>query len=302
MILHHGDCLEVLKTLSDNSIDTCITSPPYFGLRSYGGVSKLGEEDTPEEYVKNIVNIFQQVSRVLKDTGTVWLNVGDSYVGADSRGNSLYAGKQATNNGSHCLKGRIARTYKNLSNKNLLGIPWRVAFALQSDGWILRQDIIWHKPNPMPESVKDRCTKSHEYIFLLSKNKKYYFDSDAIRTPFNEKYREGKTKERATTPLTKIRNDRATSGGFSRTKTGANKRSVWTVTTKPFRGAHFATYPEDLILPCVLAGAPVNGVVLDPFMGSGTTGVVALKNNRQFIGIEQNLEYLKIAECRLKII
>jgi len=380
-----GDCIETLQKLDDESINTCITSPPYWGLRDYNGEEKqLGMEDTPEEFVVNLIKVFKEVKRVLRDDGTVWLNLGDTY----------------------------------MKNKQLGGIPWRVAFALQQDGWYLRQDIIWHKPNPMPESVTDRCTKAHEYIFLLSKSSKYYYDNEAIKedladasktrltqnninkqkgsdrvpnksngamksvaakkhgkykTEENEAaHRQGihanrgenlvevrnnlpkqkdlvsflkkttnakKLAENTDITLSKIehwfRNDKS---GFSyptkedwfkvrefiddwskefneidtrlssyELKTDEvvvsdkrNKRSVWTVTTKPFKGAHFATFPMDLIEPCVLAGCPIGGVVLDPFAGSGTTGIVAVGNNRNAVLLELNEEYIELAKERIK--
>ena len=260
--IYIGNCLETLQKMDDQSVNTCITSPPYWGLRDYNGEEEqLGLEDTPELFVDNLVKVFREVKRVLKDDGTVWLNLGDTYSShkdCKSTAQSLAKGTQAEV--AHVIdKGRsVSRNTKKLKqaglkNKDLIGIPWRVALALQADGWYLRQDIIWHKPNPMPESVKDRCTKSHEYIFLLSKNVKYYFDYEAIKedavgnSPNNKKPHKHQGQP------------------FSRTKENLvniqavekrNKRSVWTVTTKPFKGAHFATFPMDLIEPCVLAGCP----------------------------------------------
>ena len=323
-----GDCVESLNKLEDQSINTCITSPPYWGLRNYNDEEKqLGMEDTPEEFTENLVKVFREVKKVLRDDGTVWLNLGDSY------------GK----------------------NKQLTGIPWRVAFALQQDGWYLRQDIIWHKPNPMPESVTNRCTKAHEYIFLLSKKPKYYYDHEAIKE--DAKYPQGPNSPQS---IKKGKGEFGmdTRGGLS--KIGAlakkNKRSVWTVTTKPFKGAHFATFPKDLIEPCVLAGCPEKmccecgtpykrqmqktgefqrrwsktiataegsphegqssmqniyedlglqkqcdcqtnetkaGTVLDPFGGSGTTGIVAAQHNRNAVLLELNQEYIDLAKERI---
>lgn len=409
-----GDCIKSLKKLENQSINTCITSPPYWGLRDYNGEEEqLGMEDTPEKFVENLVKVFKEVKRVLRDDGTVWLNLGDSYAGNNSR---------ASNNGRAGYgterEGVFTKTGKGLKTKDLVGIPWRVALALQQDGWYLRQDIIWHKPNPMPESVQDRCTKAHEYIFLLSKSQKYYFDNEAIKedladasktrltqnninnqkgsdrvpnkpngamkavvakkhgkyeTEENEaKHRQGihanrgdnlievrsklpkqkdfvtflrsKTKaktlaENTDIPLTKIEHwFRADESGFAYPSIGdwkkvreyiddwsqefhiidkgltffelktdevvvsdkRNKRSVWTVTTKPFKGAHFATFPMDLIEPCVLAGCPEGGVVLDPFAGSGTTGIVAVGHNRDAVLLELNEEYIQLAEQRIK--
>jgi DNA modification methylase len=416
-----GDCLETLKSLDEQSINTCVTSPPYWGLRDYGtgewvggnadclhksakknadktggftgkrirkiggsennkylkhkkncsdcGATRkdnqLGMEDTPEEFVENLVRVFKEVKRVLRDDGTVWLNLGDSYYNyRPGKGQSL--SKQSVSNTDQDLPQDCARRgnkIAGLKEKDLVGIPWRVAFALQADGWYLRQDIIWHKPNPMPESVRDRCTKSHEYIFLLSKNPKYYYDNEAI-------------KEDAKSAGKKSDGFKGRQGGAEYHATGGgigseekiynkkNKRSVWTITTKPYKEAHFATFPTDLIEPCVLAGCPEEicvdcgkpykrvmqkpkqleiernkrsglddrkvggvldkynrenppidlglqkqcdcetnetkgGTVLDPFGGSGTTGLVASKHNRNAVLCELNEGYIDIAEKRL---
>lgn len=265
-----GDCIEGMKTLPDGVVHTCITSPPYFGLRDYGGGdSEIGQEDTVEGYVQKMTEVFREVRRILRDDGTLWLNLGDSYMSAKN-----CAPPPQTQGGQRGMPSDFVpanrKDQKGLKTKDLIGIPWRVAFALQADGWYLRQDIIWSKPNPMPESVEDRCTKSHEYIFLLSKKPKYYYDHEAIK-------------------------ETTVSGGEKK-----NKRSVWTVNSKGYKGAHFAVYPENLIQPCVLAGCPVGGTVFDPFTGSGTTAVVALKNGRNYIGTELNPEYVKIAEERIK--
>ena len=297
----HGNCIEVLKRLDENSIDCCVTSPPYWGLRDYGVDGQLGLERTPEEYTEKLVSVFHEVKRVLKDEGTLWLNLGDSYAGSNSAG---IEDNKAANRGSRktVVKERPNKVVKGLKPKDLVGIPWRVAFALQADGWYLRSDIIWHKPNPMPESVRDRPTKAHEYIFLMSKSPRYYYDSDSIKEPLSEKslerynYAFGGTKNEH---LKATDNPRAVVG-VRKATTGRNKRTVWTVTTKPFSEAHFATFPPDLIEPCILAGCPSGGVVLDPFFGAGTTGLVAIRNGRQYIGIELNEEYIEIAEKRLK--
>lgn len=289
-----GDCLQKLKELDDKSINTCITSPPYWGLRDYGESDQLGLEDTPDEFVNNLVKVFREVKRVLRDDGTVWLNLGDSY----SSG-----GRKTTTNQS--LRGNKdygvtrPKPSKGIKPKDLIGIPWRVALALQQDGWYLRQDIIWHKPNPMPESVKDRCTKAHEYIFLLSKNQKYYFDNEAIKE--DAKYPQG--PHNATAIRKGVGDPKMnTRGGLH--KIGAiakrNKRSVWTITTKPFKEAHFATYPIDLIEPCILAGCPEGGTVLDPFGGSGTTAVASINNKRNVILCELNQEYIDLSKRRIK--
>ena len=320
-----GDSLEILKTLPDEHVNCCVTSPPYWGLRDYGVQGQLGLEDTPEAYVENMVKVFREVRRVLKDDGTLWLNIGDSYSGS---GKGAYgdgvvrlsekSAKQATSAGT--TEGIFKKLNSGLKPKDLVGIPWRLAFALQADGWYLRQDIIWHKPNVMPESVKDRVTKAHEYIFLLSKSPKYYFDSLSIREPAvkgaaGSTFHKGKTGEHqmgrsSTKPRkqdSKVESHVPGSGdhsglhkaGSDREPMWRNKRSVWSVTTKPFKGAHFATFPPDLIEPCILAGCPENGLVLDPFFGSGTTGLVCRKLNRYCIGIELNEKYYDIAWERL---
>jgi len=299
----HGNCLEVLKSLDENSIDCCVTSPPYWGLRDYGVGGQFGLESTPDEYVQKLVEVFREVKRVLKDEGTLWLNLGDSYCGSNSAGieDNKSAGKGSRKT---VVKEKPNKIIDGLKPKDLVGIPWRVAFALQADGWYLRSDIIWHKPNPMPESVRDRPTKAHEYIFLMSKSPRYYYDQDAIREPYSEPVnrwggqhiRNVKNKsswDEATGQLThRQRNMRPNPNG-------RNKRTVWTVPTKPFKDAHFATFSPDLIEPCILAGCPGGGVVLDPFFGAGTTGLVAIRNGRQYIGIELNEEYIEIAKQRL---
>lgn len=299
-----GNTLEILPTLPEKSFHTCITSPPYFGLRDYGMADQLGLEETPEEYVANMVKVFREVKRVLRDDGTLWLNIGDSYVhgqpgrnrngtGGDIIRGELYRSKNRTGDGKIGKK-LIESGFKQ---KDLIGIPWMLAFALRADGWYLRQDIIWHKPNPMPESVEDRCTKAHEYIFLLSKSPQYYFDHEAIKEdgviPEGTKAakgsaeRYGKEGVNSRPPEYKIYDGKR------------NKRSVWTVTTKPFKEAHFAVFPEDLIIPCILAGSPERGHVFDPFGGSGTTGVVANGYGRDATLIELNPEYAAIARDRI---
>lgn len=320
-----GDCLEVLKTLPDKSINCCVTSLPYYGLRDYGTGTwvggdpncphrrtskfsvrtitghaqpelagnvgdaiyktvcplcgavrvdkQIGLEETPEEFIKKLTDVFHEVKRVLKDDGTLWLNIGDSY-----NVNSI-----------------------NYKTKDLIGIPWMLAFSLRSDGWYLRQDIIWHKPNPMPESVKDRCTKSHEYMFLLTKNPHYYFDYKAIQEDSVCKNDRQKGEGRIEYQGKRLDGDvekTLAQQSFVTINDKRNKRDVWTVSTKPCKEAHFATFPEDLIEPCILAGCPINGIVLDPFFGSGTTGRVANKFNRHYIGIELNPEYIEISNKR----
>lgn len=288
-----GDCLEVLKTLPDAFVDCCVTSPPYYGLRDYGVGGQIGLEDTPEEYIQRLVDVFREVKRVLKDDGTLWVNIGDTYNG-NKQGNTevvkhtAIAGKQDFHK----------KLWSGAKNKDIIGIPWMLAFALRNDGWYLRQDIIWHKPNPMPESVKDRCTKSHEYIFLLSKQPHYYFDYESIKETATtgettrDKNAEGYQADYA-------KGERFSKGEHVYGKGGMrNKRDVWSVTVKPTRDAHFATFPEDLIEPCILAGSRKGGIVLDPFFGSGTTGRVATKFNREYLGIELNPKYVEIGEKR----
>ena len=299
-----GDSLAVLKTLPDESVDCCITSPPYWGLRDYGVVGQLGLEKTPEEYVAKMVEVFREVKRVLKKEGTLWLNLGDSYVSGKSRYSSspqTISGKSRNEPENNNKPDLYYHPY--LKDKDLCGIPWRVAFALQADGWYLRQDIIWHKPNPMPESVTDRCTKSHEYIFLLAKSQKYYFDNEAIKEPVAEvSLKRAEYGWDCDRPSTKNKDGIHTKKMGERfvNPNGRNKRSVWTITTKPFKEAHFATFPEDLIVPMVKAGCPKGGIILDPFMGAGTTALVAQKLGRKYLGIELNPAYIKIAENRLR--
>lgn len=322
-----GDCLEVLKTLPDESVHCCVTSPPYWGLRDYGVDGQIGLEASIEDYVTKIVEVFREVKRVLRNDGTCWINLGDSY-SSGSSGQTKMNRKFQESSGSINLPGEGGRKengvlkrdkVKGVKPKQLLGIPWRVAFALQNDGWFLRQDIIWHKPNPMPESVTDRCTKAHEYIFLLTKSARYYFDNEAIKVPIKDtsvlrlKQNLDSQKGSHRVPgktngpmkaVCKEWNPRMAGGaiGIENRKhhayPNANKRSVWSVTTKGFKGAHFATYPPDLIKPCILSGCPVNGTVLDPFAGSGTTGQVALENGRKAILIELNPDYIKLINER----
>jgi len=294
-----GDCRESLRDLPDKSIHCCVTSPAYWGLRDYGVVGQLGLEPTPEEYVSRLVDRFREVRRVLRDDGTLWLNLGDSYAGV--RGNSPEKpgfDNKAAGDGAN-FSGGYNKVVSGLKPKDLVGIPWRVAFALQADGWYLRSDIVWHKPNAMPESVTDRPTKAHEYIFLLSKSERYYYDADAIKetavngdpnpprgseavvnNPLNQGLRK---RDTPVIPLLEKR----------------NKRSVWTVTTKPFHEAHFATFPPDLIDPCILAGCPDGGIVLDPFSGSGTTGIAALRRGRRYVGCELNPDYAAMSDKRI---
>lgn len=298
-----GDCRNVLASLPPESVHCVVTSPPYFGLRDYGVDGQMGLEPTPDEFVTALVEVMREVRRVLRDDGTLWLNLGDSYAaqrggthmpaetlagGIGGKGDAAaYRGRATGGPQAHRNASRIG-----LKHKDLIGIPWRVALALQADGWYLRQDIIWHKPNPMPESVRDRCVKAHEYIFLFSKSPTYYFDSAAIKEPAIGAPSGNTMRKSRPTQQSIQRGDQK--GGETR-----NRRSVWSVTTKPFKDAHFATFPPDLIEPCILAGCPPGGTVLDPFFGAGTTGLVARNNDRRCIGVELNPEYIDIAKRRL---
>jgi site-specific DNA-methyltransferase (adenine-specific) len=290
-----GDVSVMLGTLEDASVDCVMTSPPYWGLRNYQVDNQIGLEPTPAEYVATMVKVFGEVARVLKPSGTVWLNLGDSYAGT----HTTYQGKQRKwQHGDYPGRQEVGQPKHGLKPKNLCGIPWRVAFGLQDDGWYLRQEIIWHKPNPMPESVRDRCTKAHESIFLLAhpdSGGKYYYDADAVR----EREVKGASSSRFDTGKTFHRDggDR-TQQGYRET-TGRNKRSVWTMTTKPYSQAHFATFPPELPRTCILAGCPEGGTVLDPFAGAGTTLLVANQLQRHAIGIELNPEYAAMAKDRI---
>jgi site-specific DNA-methyltransferase (adenine-specific) len=292
-----GDCIEMMRTLPDNSVNCCVTSPPYFGLRDYGCDGQIGMEETPDAFIAQLVSVFREVKRVLKDDGTLWVNIGDSYFNKQNSnrnglGGSLGDGA-VRGGGEYKTQKRNAGT-TGCKEKDLIGIPWMLAFALRADGWYLRQDIIWHKPNPMPESATDRCTKAHEYIFLLTKSPKYYFDHKAMQekaVSAGKPRQFGATKQEGT-----LRND---VGRVFEDNGLRNKRSVWTVNVKPYKEAHFATYPPELITPCILAGCPEGGTVLDPFGGSGTTAQVALQNKRNAILCELNPDYVKIIEKRL---
>lgn len=293
--IYQGDCLEILKTFPDESINCVVTSPPYWGLRDYGHNGQLGLEKSPELYVEKLATLFFEIKRILKNDGSLWLNLGDCYAGSGGMGSFV---DNKAKKGMQTIKQYVRnKPINGLKPKDLIGIPWRVAFALQESGWYLRSDIIWHKPNPMPESVKDRPTKAHEYIFLLTKNDRYYYDFEAIKEkalyPNNE--RTSKT-DRKRFPTDKINGIRNRKDSYYEKR---NKRSVWTISTEPFLDAHFAVFPSKLIVDCIKAGCPKNGIVLDPFFGSGTTGEVALRLNRNFIGIELNPEYIKIANKRL---
>lgn len=296
--IYNENCLSLASRMPDNFIDCVITSPPYYGLRDYGTDGQFGLEETPEKFVENLVNLFREVRRTMKDTGTLWLNLGDSY-----NGNSTNrTGQNGYNDGRENRSERFSVGGINgLKPKDLIGIPWMVAFALRADGWYLRQDIIWHKPNPMPESVTDRCTKAHEYIFLLSKSQKYFYDIEPIREPIKDNC-DGSIRAIARTASGALggENKHNIEERIYNEIKGANKRSVWSVTTKPFKEAHFATFPEDLIEPCVLAGCPKGGLIYDPFGGAGTTAKVAVKHGRNYILSEINPDYIKIAEKRIR--
>lgn len=311
-----GNALERLQELPTESIYTCVTSPPYYNLRDYGVPGQIGKEGSPEEYIARLVEVFREVRRVLRPDGTLWVNIGDSY--ATSSGSQ--APTNTRNSQGHTAK-KIPQGYKR---KDLIGIPWLLAFALREDGWYLRQDIVWAKTRCMPESVKDRCTKSHEYVFLLAKSEKYYFDAEAISEPVrgsttkrllqDVEHQKGSVKQQGKTNgpmkaavprfggskyLAQTDGDRRKSGKVYAPAMRRNRRDVWTICTSHFTGAHFAVFPEKLVEPCILAGCPVGGAVLDPFMGSGTTGAVAKRLGRGFVGIELNPVYCKMASDRI---
>jgi DNA modification methylase len=286
-----GDCREVLPTLPDQSVQCVVTSPPYYALRSYGAddhpekAKEIGLEATPQEFIRTLVHVFREVRRVLRDDGTLWLNMGDGY--ASSGGSSTQGSRgQRANRGHPPISVELPgpRHFPDIGvkPKDMMGMPWRLAFALQEDGWYLRQDIIWHKPNPMPESVRDRCTKAHEYVFLMSKSERYYSDFRAICEPSICDGRES-VKRGAFNGKTNALNGREAFRAIRETR---NRRSVWTIPSQAYSGAHFATFPEALVLPCILAGCPAGGVVLDPFGGSGTVGRVAIANGRRATLIE----------------
>lgn len=313
VIIHNGDALEVLRTLPAQSVHMCVTSPPYYGLRDYGVAGQIGLEETLDEYIAKLVAVFAEVRRVMRDDGTLWVNMGDSYAGNGGQSpqmGALFKGR-ARQRENACLSLRGAAD--GVKPKDLMGVPWMLAFALRADGWFLRQDIIWSKPNPMPESVRNRCTKAHEYLFLLSKGPRYYFDSEAIREDAKTAPGAGWAERKAAGAT---RGNVAFNGNVGAgTQRGVhgdgishnlgnpdgkrNRRSVWTVATQPFRGAHFATFPPQLIEPCILAGCPIGGTVLDPFGGSGTTGLVADRLQRSATLIELNPEYVVMAARRV---
>ncbi|KEX94766.1 DNA methyltransferase [Pseudomonas putida] len=342
-----GDCIDMMQTLPDQTAQTCVTSPPYFGLRDYGVDGQIGLEQTPAEFIARLVEVFREVRRVLRDDGTAWVNMGDSYAGSwgaqgRPQGSGEMSGRSVTSarqiNAHPSFEGMTGTRGREMGMKpkDMMGMPWRLAFALQDDGWYLRQDIIWHKPNPMPESVRDRCTKAHEYIFLLSKSPKYFYDQSAILEPCSPNTHNrlsqdvlaqigsdrvnggaktnGNMKAVARKPngvgwghgtdnkercRGRIKDNESMDSALTVTPSERNKRTVWTVPTHSFKGAHFATFPPDLIRPCVLAGAPRGGVVLDPFGGAGTTAVVAMQEGRKSILCELNPDYAAMAERRI---
>ncbi|MEE4683599.1 site-specific DNA-methyltransferase [Pseudomonas alliivorans] len=330
-----GDCIDMMRTLPDESVHTCVTSPPYYGLRDYGVDGQIGLEETPAEFIARLVDVFREVRRVLRADGTIWVNMGDSYATGGRGGGGSYMAER----GDAAWRGKGSATGwrsapTGLKHKDLMGMPWRLAFALQEDGWYLRQDIIWSKPNPMPESTRDRCTKAHEYIFLLSKSRQYYYDQDAVKEPvaassiarlaqdLEQQHGSDRVPGKSNGPMKAVR---ARRDSFKREDSKReqaipgqsvgthrpdreesaypldlrNKRSVWTVPTVGYKGAHFATFPPDLIRPCILAGAPRGGVVLDPFGGAGTTSLVSMQEGRRSIICELNPDYAAIARARI---
>jgi len=295
-----GDCLKSLAMLPPESVQCCVTSPPYYGLRDYGHKEQIGLEETPDEYVAKMVEVFREVRRVLRKNGTLWLNLGDTYAGSGKGADANKTTQKETYAPDpDSPQMRMSKTPPGCKPKDLIGIPWMTAFALRADGWYLRQDIIWHKPNAMPESVTDRCTKAHEYIFLLSKSAKYFYDHEAVKEPCVYRstgvHRFGGSKYgNSDDPK-----HRTKSGNVYDNRETRNRRSVWTITTKPFKGAHFATFPPDLVEPCILAGCPEGGTVLDPFGGSGTTALVAIQHRREAILCELNPEYAAMAQERI---
>ena len=298
--IEFGDCRNTMRRWKQQGIkaQTCVTSPPYYGLRDYGHDGQIGLEETPEEYIAAMVEVFKCVWDVLEDDGTLWLNIGDSYYNyRPGKGQALVQQTVASNDQDlPQVCARRGNKLDGLKEKDLIGIPWMLAFALRADGWYLRQDIIWHKPNPMPESVQDRCTKAHEYIFLMSKSSKYFYDHESIKDPVKQDWG---TRDRTDGKYHNEGSGLQPHSGLEKSYEMANKRSVWTVNTKPYAGAHFAVFPQDLIEPCILAGAPIGGIVLDPFMGSGTTAQVAQHLGRQYLGCELNPDYKPLQDKRI---
>ena len=306
--LYCGDAAQVLQTIPRRSVQMCVTSPPYYGLRDYEKDGQIGREATPKEYISRLTEVFTEVRRVLRSDGTLWLNISDTYAGKGNQGGYVDAKNPKGRNGQ-----AVALNYKveGCKPKDMIGIPWMLAFSLRDSGWYLRNDIIWMKENPMPESVKDRCARCYEHIFLFSKSRKYFFDYRAISEPIapgtasrlkrgvkgSNKYGEpipGKVKQQ-TINLCREHGE-ITDDMINPLR---NKRDVWIINTVPFKGGHYAAYPPKLVETCLLAGCPKDGVVLDPFMGSGTTGMVAKQLDRHYVGIELNPEYKELAEARI---
>jgi len=293
----YGDCRETLCAFLPQTARVCVTSPPYYGLRDYGGEdNQIGQEQTPEEYIEQMVQVFREVRNVLTDDGTLWVNIGDSYYNYRP-GSKAYVKQTVSKTNPDLPEYSPKRSTKldGLKEKDLIGIPWMFAFAMRADGWYLRQDIIWHKPNPMPESVRDRCTKAHEYIFLFSKNKKYFYDNEAIKEPAKDWGTRDRTNGKYHNKGTGLQPH----SGLTKSYAKKNKRSVWSVTKKPYKGAHFAVFPPELIEPCILAGSEKGDTILDPFMGSGTTAMVAKKLDRHYIGCELHENYGNLIQERV---
>lgn len=313
LTLLQGDALEMLRTIEAETVQTCVTSPPYWGLRDYGAEGQLGLEKTPEEYVEKLVGVFREVRRVLRKDGTLWLNLGDCFSSGNSgmqrRDNKggVWTSKKGEYNQPSAKANPGRKPIAGMKTKDLVGIPWMVAFALRADGWYLRSDIIWSKPNPMPESVRDRPTRAHEFIFLMAKSDRYFYDPDAIREPHAAKSLTHRGGGRAAGKAgVQDATGKIASGNFAEWKKprvvdprGRNSRSVWTVASHSYKDAHFATYPPKLIRPCILAGSRPGDIVLDPFNGAGTTGLVAQQLRRSYIGIDINPEYLALTRKRL---
>jgi DNA modification methylase len=301
LTIYCGDSLAVLRELPDETVNCVVTSPPYWGLRDYGVEGQMGQEKTPAEYVANLTEVFREVRRVMRSDGTAWVNMGDCYNGSGAKARQRNSPKQMTNRGGQSQRGT---DISGLKPKDLVGMPWRLAFALQADGWYLRQDIIWHKPNPMPESVRDRCTKAHEYVFLLTKAERYYWNDANCKEPFADARMGNPGKHSGRYPRESGRQDAGPmyrGQGWNRdgTRKGRNRRSVWTIIPKPFKDAHFATYPPELVRRCLSAGCPPDGTVLDPFNGAGTTLLVAGQMGLKGIGIDLSEPYCKMAVERL---
>ena len=307
-IIINRDCLLALRDLPDESVNCCVTSPPYYALRDYGMDAQIGREDSPEEYIRRLVLVFREVRRVLTNDGTLWLNIADTYCGTGNKGGYLDPKNPKGRNGQSVS---LARRASECKQKDMIGIPWLLAFALRADGWYLRSDIIWCKANPMPESCKDRPSRCYEHVFLLTKSKKYYYDALSIAEPIAEgtaaRYKGGRSassKYAEEIPgqgkVQKLNAARAagtiTDADISPVR---NARDVWHINTVPYKGGHFAAYPPKLAERCILAGCPRGGIVLDPFFGSGTTGLAAVKNDRRYIGIELNAEYCELAKERI---